>query len=89
MLYILFTDPDYQRCGAGSIHVKWGCDLADRLVVPAWVEASPFGHHLYEENGFRDVEAVKPPTKKWVSEYTMMKREPKTTLEAGRAILLN
>jgi hypothetical protein len=69
--------------------VKWGCELADRLLVPAWVEASPFGHHLYETNGFKDVEYVKTPSKKWVSEYTMMKREPKTQLEAGRAIILN
>jgi len=89
VLYILFTDPDYQRCGAGSIHVKWGTDLADRLLVPCWVEASPFGHHLYEENGFRDLEKVCTRTKKWVSEYTIMRRPPKTKLDAGRTIILN
>jgi len=89
VLYILFTHPDYQRRGAGSIHVKWGTDLADRLLVPCWVEASPFGHHLYKENGFRDVEKVQTRTKKWVSEYTVMRREPKTRLDAGRTVLLN
>lgn len=89
VLYILFTHPDYQRCGAGSIHVKWGTDLADRLLVPCWVEASPFGHHLYEENGFRDVEQVCTRTKKWVGEYTMMRRAPKTRLDAGRTVILN
>jgi len=87
LLYILFTDPDYQRCGAGSIHVKWGTDLADRLLLPAWVEGSPNGHHLYEENGFKDVEHVHDQTDKWLVEYTIMRREPKTHFEAGRSIV--
>jgi hypothetical protein len=89
VLYILFTHPDYQRCGAGSIHVKWGTDLADRLLVPCWVEASHFGHHLYEQNGFQDVEKVCTRTKKWVNEYTVMRRDPKTRLDAGRSVILN
>jgi len=89
VLYILFTDPSYQKTGAGSIHVKWGTDLADRLLVPTWVEGSPEGHHLYESNGFKDVEYVNLPTKKWVAEYTVMKREPKTSFDAGRSIVFN
>jgi GNAT superfamily N-acetyltransferase len=89
VLYILFTDPEYQRCGAGSIHVKWGTDLADRLLVPTWVESSPNGHHLYEANGFRDVEKVYLQTKSWLSDFTIMKREPKTSLEAGRPIVFS
>jgi hypothetical protein len=67
--------------------VKWGTDLADRLLVPTWVEGSPEGHHLYEENGFVDVEYVNDKVGKWVSEYTVMKREPKTSFEAGRSIV--
>jgi hypothetical protein len=89
VLYILFTDPEYQKCGAGSIHVKWGTDLADRLLVPTWVEGSPDGHHLYASNGFKDIEHVHSRCekgKKWLAEYTVMKREPKTSFEAGRSI---
>ena len=67
--------------------MKWGTELADRLLVPAWVEASPAGHHLYEENGFRDVEYVNVPTKRWVSEFTIMRRDPKRQFEAGRSIV--
>jgi hypothetical protein len=67
--------------------VKWGTDLADRLLVPTWVEGSPDGHHLYKENGFVDVEYVNKKTGKWLSEYTVMKREPKTSFEAGRSIV--
>ena len=63
--------------------MKWGTDLADRLLVPCWVEASIFGHHLYEKNGFRDVEEVCTRTKKWVNTYTMTRREPKTRLYNG------
>jgi hypothetical protein len=69
--------------------VKWGTDLADRLLVPTWVEGSPDGHHLYESNGFKDVEHVNwrcEKGQKWLSEYTVMKREPKTSFEAGRSI---
>jgi hypothetical protein len=88
VLYILFTHPDYQGCGAGSIHVKWGTDLADRLLLPTWVESSPDGHHLYEMNGFRDVEKVYIQTENWLSDFTIMKREPKTSFEAGRSIVL-
>ncbi|KAF2400460.1 hypothetical protein EJ06DRAFT_431512 [Trichodelitschia bisporula] len=81
LLYILFTDPAYHGSGAGTIQVKWGTDLADRLMVPTWVEGSPAGHHLYETCGFEDVELVCVRTKKWVSEYTIMRRPPKTSAD--------
>ncbi|TID16586.1 Acyl-CoA N-acyltransferase [Venturia nashicola] len=87
LLYILFTDPNFQRCGAGSIHVKWGTELADRLLVPCWVEGSPDGYHLYEENGFKDVQYVNEKFGDWLLEYTVMKRESKTQYEAGRSIV--
>jgi len=61
---ILFTDPEYQRLGAGSMMVKWGCDLADHLFLPVWVEGSEKGHELYLQNGFEDVENVNTQTKK-------------------------
>lgn len=54
-LYICFTDPAYQRRGAGALMLKWGCDVADRLGLPAWVEASLDGCQLYKVFGFENV----------------------------------
>ncbi|CAJ0543151.1 Ff.00g004350.m01.CDS01 [Fusarium sp. VM40] len=50
----LVTHPDYQRCGAGSMLMKWGCDLADADGVAAYVDASKSGAALYERFGFVD-----------------------------------
>ncbi|KAJ5116640.1 hypothetical protein N7456_000988 [Penicillium angulare] len=48
------THPDYQRRGAASLIVKWGCDLADRNGVGAYVDASKEGAPLYQKFGFVD-----------------------------------
>lgn len=32
--------------------MQWGCDLADQLFLPAWIEASPEGNQLYRRFGF-------------------------------------
>ncbi|KFY26987.1 hypothetical protein V491_01093 [Pseudogymnoascus sp. VKM F-3775] len=50
----LGTHPDYQRRGAGSMLVKWGCDLADKDGVSAYVDASKKGLPLYKKYGFVD-----------------------------------
>ncbi|KAI8657972.1 N-acetyltransferase domain-containing protein [Fusarium keratoplasticum] len=50
----LATHPDYQRRGAGSMLMKWGCDLADKNGVGAYVDASKAGAPLYERFGFVD-----------------------------------
>ena len=50
----LATHPEYQRRGAGSMLVKWGCDLADRDGVKAYVDGSKDGAPLYERFGFVD-----------------------------------
>lgn len=78
VLNILFTDLDYQGRGCGSIMVKWGCDIADQLLVPMWVEASAAGHRVYSANGFEVVEKVDTRTSKWRHMYTMMRRRAKT-----------
>lgn len=54
-LHICFVDPAYHRKGIGSQMLKWGCELADLLSLPAWVEASPDGNHLYKVFGFENV----------------------------------
>ncbi|KAJ5494605.1 hypothetical protein N7463_010692 [Penicillium fimorum] len=50
----LGTHPDYQRRGAGSMMVRWGCDLADKDGVAAYVDASKEGASLYLKHGFVD-----------------------------------
>lgn len=34
--------------------MQWGCDLADQLFLPAWVEASVEGRVLYLKFGWED-----------------------------------
>lgn len=53
-LDMLGTHPEYRRRGAGSLLVQWGCDLADRDGVGAYVDASKAGAPLYEKFGFVD-----------------------------------
>ncbi|OQE21959.1 hypothetical protein PENSTE_c011G03323 [Penicillium steckii] len=53
-LDMLCTHPDFERRGAGSMLVKWGCDLADKDGVAAYVDASKSGAPLYEKFGFVD-----------------------------------
>jgi GNAT superfamily N-acetyltransferase len=53
-LDMLGTHPDYRKRGAGSMLVQWGCDLADREGVAAYVDASKAGAPLYEKFGFVD-----------------------------------
>ncbi|KFY49809.1 hypothetical protein V495_00460 [Pseudogymnoascus sp. VKM F-4514 (FW-929)] len=50
----LATHPDYQRRGCGSMLVKWGCDVADRDGVAAYLDASKAGALLYKRHGFVD-----------------------------------
>lgn len=53
-LDMLGTHPDYRRRGAGSMLVRWGCELADRDGLVAYVDASPEGAALYRKFGFED-----------------------------------
>lgn len=57
-LHICFTSPEYRRAGAGSKMMRWGCELADLLFLPAWVEASPEGNFLYKKFGFCDFKQI-------------------------------
>jgi hypothetical protein len=57
--------------------VQWGNDLADQLLLPAWVEASEYGHDLYASMGYDDIEFVNLKTKSWTSRYTHMRRPKK------------
>jgi GNAT superfamily N-acetyltransferase len=52
----LCTDPQHQRRGAGTMLIKWGCDIAQEHGVPAFLEATPAGLPVYQKSGFREVE---------------------------------
>lgn len=32
--------------------MKWACEVADRLLLPMWLECTPAGRPLYEKFGF-------------------------------------
>ncbi|KAJ5101412.1 hypothetical protein NUU61_003634 [Penicillium alfredii] len=53
-LDMLGTDPAYRRCGAASMLLRWGCDLADQEETAAYVDASRDGAPLYGKFGFVD-----------------------------------
>lgn len=57
-LHICFTHPDYRRRGAGAMLLQWGCDLADLLQLPGYIEASRDGNFLYKTFGFEGVETM-------------------------------
>lgn len=38
--------------------MRWGCDLADMLELPGWIEASPTGTFLYKTFGFYEFEKI-------------------------------
>ncbi|KGO76730.1 Acyl-CoA N-acyltransferase [Penicillium italicum] len=53
-LDMLGTHPDYRCRGAGSMLVRWGCEIADREGVGAYIDASKAGVPLYAKHGFVD-----------------------------------
>lgn len=55
-LKVLVTDPKYQRKGAGSMLIKYGCDVADEKGVLCALGASEAGYSLYMRHGFEIVE---------------------------------
>ena len=73
-LSILFTNPAYQQQGAGRHLVQWGCQLADHLDLPMWVEASLIGKHLYAQCGFVEIARSHVKTEKWEIAQDIMRR---------------
>ena len=62
--------------------MKWGCDVADALCLPAWIEASPEGNLLYKTFGFYDYEVIETGD---LAGGVNMKREPLvTSFKGGR-----
>lgn len=68
LLGTLTTHPDYQRKGAGIMMLEWGLKEADRLGLPAYLEASPAGKPLYERYGFENVGEMTMDVRPWGGE---------------------
>lgn len=63
--------------------LKWGCNLADHLFVPSWVEASPTGNHLYKVFGFEQIETEGESG----MDGSLMKRAPtRVGIEGGKTL---
>lgn len=77
----LFTHPDFQGKGAGSMLLKWGCAKADEYKMISTLHASPAGIELYLRHGFEVVEEYEMDLRPWgVDDTTVrtgMVRKPK------------
>ncbi|KAI9812918.1 MAG: hypothetical protein M1827_004436 [Pycnora praestabilis] len=54
-LHILCVHPTYQRQGASSLLLHWGCDIADATGIEAYLAAAPKAVPVYERFGFKGV----------------------------------
>lgn len=78
-LHMLHTDPDFQKRDAGTSLVEWDTHKADELGLPAYLESSVAGHHLYQSQGFEDIDTLKVDLSPWNGphyEHHIMIREP-------------
>lgn len=54
--------------------MNWGCNVADALMLPSWIEASPEGNFLYKKHGFYDYERIYDGE---FGDSSNMRREPR------------
>ncbi|KAK8038803.1 Acyl-CoA N-acyltransferase [Apiospora rasikravindrae] len=52
------VEPKYQRKGVGTLLLNWGIDVAERLGVPIYLEATIPGRNFYKRFGFQIPEFV-------------------------------
>ena len=79
--FILFADVEYQRMGAGRMIMQWGNDVADALMLPCFIEASPYGEGLYRKMGYQDVQRYRWTNETFKDACVLMMRRP--TMVAG------
>jgi ribosomal protein S18 acetylase RimI-like enzyme len=53
--HILAVHPEYQRRGIGELLMQFGIDVAQKAVLPIYVESSREGVRLYEKTGCRRI----------------------------------
>ena len=58
-LNIIFTRPEFQRQGIGSMLMDWGTAKAKKLECELWLDARPSGRALYLKYGFTTIKHVK------------------------------
>ena len=51
-LQTVAVHPDHQRRGIGKLLMDWGMDVAERMNVPVYLEATYEGAPLYKKCGF-------------------------------------
>lgn len=53
---MLYTHPELQGRGAGSLLIDWGKQRAKDLGLSIYLASTPVGHRCYQKHGFEDVE---------------------------------
>lgn len=72
--------------------VKWGCNKADALDLPTYLEATAAGHPIYLKQGFEQIDEVIIDCDKWPKglgpggtgkhRYTMLYRSAQKSTDA-------
>lgn len=71
VLGLLCVHRDYQRRGVGKALVQWGLKQAKAVGLPAYLEASPDGFHLYCYLGFHQIDTVVIKSQDWDGDSDM------------------
>jgi hypothetical protein len=60
--------------------VQWGLDQAENFGLPAYLEASIYGHPLYLKMGFHEINTITVKAEKWDGSrdmnYVVMLKNP-------------
>ena len=69
LLNLLCIHQDLQRQGAGTMLVQQGLALAESLGLPAYLEASTVGYHLYSKLGFEQFGTATIKAEDWDGDH--------------------
>ena len=81
VVYLLCTDPAFQRKGLAKRLLQHGLDLADAEGRKVYIEATKNGHPVYLKLGFKDIDILTMDLSKWggkeLGVNRIMIRDPK------------